>query len=281
MRRSFLFLIVVLLFPAALQAQQDPQQPRPPRKDARGLLKINRQYYDLSAATGGDFYFWAPGEFAAAAPIDIPNGGDDVVLAYGSLEGSKSVFEIPVESGAKKLTIFCGIQRKDLAVIVRPDDSPLRHDDPGVKIQSLQHMTIAAIDSPAPGIWSLELTGFGAYSISGKLGAGSDAPSLDSFEFVEPGGRPGHEGLFPIKRAPKQGEILTARADLSGSVSKLEFLFVASDGSQLGRCPLAAHEGEWLGNCTAPKLPFRVVVTGLDTAGRRFRRIESGMITPE
>jgi len=281
MHRALAVAALSLFLAASLDAQPDPQQPRPQTKNAQGLLKVNRLYYDLSASTGGDFYFWAAGEFAAVAPIDIPTGGEEVVLAYGALTGAKTVFEIPVESGARKLTIFCGIQRKDLAVIVRPDDSPARHGEPGVKLQSFQHMTIATVDSPATGTWKLELTGAGLYSISAKLNAGTDAPALDSFEFVERRGRPGHEGLFPIERVPKKGETLMARGETSGSISKLSFSFVTGDGTPIRRCPLALQDGEWLGSCTVPEQPFRVVVAGVDAVGKAFRRIESGLVTPE
>lgn len=281
MHRTLARVALVLLVAVSLDAQRDPQQPRPQTKDAQGLLKVNRLYYDLSASTGGDFYFWAPGEFAAVAPIDIPSGEEEVLLAYGTLAGATTTFEIPVESGARKLTIFCGIQRKDLAVVVRPDDRPARHGEPGVKIQSFQHMAIATIASPAPGTWKLELSGAGLYSISAKLNAGTDAPSLDSFEFVERKGRPGHEGLFPIERLPKKGETLLAQGDLSGTISKVSFSFVAGDGTPIGRCPLALQEGEWLGSCIVPDRPFRVAVSGLDAGGKPFRRITSGLITPE
>jgi hypothetical protein len=280
-RRSVLILLLVALASTALLAQPDPQQPRPPRRDEQGLLKINSLYYELSASTGGDFYFWAPGEFAAAAPVDIPSGGDEVVLAYGSLSGATTTFEIPVESEARSLTIFCGIQRQDLAVVVRPDDRPLRPGDAGVRVQTFQHMTIATIAAPGPGTWRLELTGSGIYSVSARLKAGSNAPSLDAFEFVELRGRPGHEGLFPIERAPKRGETLDARAELGGRVSEVDLSFVAADGTPLGRCPVVRKEETWLGSCGVPDRPFRAVVTGIDTAGRRFRRIGTALITPE
>lgn len=281
MHRNIAITSFLLLAVLAIGAQQDPQQPHTQTKDMRGQLKVNRLYYDLSASTGGDFYFWGPGEFAAVAPIDIPTGGDDVVLAYGALTGTKIVFEIPVETGARKLTIFCGIQRKDLTVIARPDDSPAHHGDPGVKIQSFQHMTIATIVAPSPGSWKLEVVGSGLYSISAKLSAGSDAPSFDSFDFVERRGRPGHEGLFPIERVPKSGERLTARAALSGESANTSFAFVAADGTSITRCPLELHDDEWLGTCTVPQGPFRVAVSGVDAQGKQFRRIESALVTPE
>lgn len=278
MRRLVPILALLLLVPGA--AGEDPQRPREPGKDARGLLKVNREYYGLAAATGGDFYFWAPGEFAARAPFDVPDSGDAVVLAYGSL-GAETVIEVPVEAGVRSLSLFVGIQRMDLVVLVRPDGTPARDGDPGVAIQSFQHMRIAAIESPAAGTWKIELTGAGLYSISVRVRPGHDAPSLDGFEFVEQRGRPGHEGLFPLERTPVAGESLDARASLSGSVARAEFSFVAPDGTVLGACVMKRDGGEWLGRCAVPSSAFRVVVTGEDRGGRRFRRVEVGLVEPQ
>src|SRR5213592_1713205 len=115
---------MISLFLATLLLMQQDQIPRQPKKYDRGLLKIDPIYFDLAANTGGDFYFWAPGEFASSH-LQVPVHHEDVVLSYGSIEGEKS-FDIPVESGVKELTVFVGIQRKDLAVLVRPDGTVMR-----------------------------------------------------------------------------------------------------------------------------------------------------------
>src|SRR5712692_1131118 len=104
------FLVALSLLVVPLLAAQQDQLPRTPKKDDRGLLQINRQYFDLAANTGGDFYFWAPGEFAAAR-LQVPVHREDVLLSYGAIE-SKKVFEIPIESGVQEMTLFAGIQRK-------------------------------------------------------------------------------------------------------------------------------------------------------------------------
>jgi hypothetical protein len=105
-----------LLFCAALLATSD-----------RGLLQISREYYDVAANTGGDIYFWAPGEFATAR-LQVPVHREGVVLSYGTLE-TKKLFEIQVESGVEEMTLFAAIQRKDLAVLIRPDGSVARDRD--------------------------------------------------------------------------------------------------------------------------------------------------------
>src|SRR5712691_13151961 len=227
LNRRFLVALSLLLVP--LLAAQEDQLPRPPKKNDRGLLQINRQYFDLAANTGGDFYFWAPGEFATAR-LQVPIHREYVILSYGDLE-SKKIFEIPIESGAEEMTLFAGIQRKDLALLIRPNGRVARDGDGGVAQQVFQHMMIATVKSPAAGVWRLELTGAGAYAVTAHVKPGKSGPELVGFDFVEPGGRPGHEGMFPIKRAVHAGESLTCRIALSGSVKQAELDFVTRDGS--------------------------------------------------
>jgi len=100
---------VTLLLLFALIAPQQDQTPRPLQKDARGLLKVDPIYFDLAANTGGDIYFWAPGEFASSH-LQVPLPQEPVVLAYGTSEGTK-VFYIPVESG--KFAVTAHVQPGD------------------------------------------------------------------------------------------------------------------------------------------------------------------------
>jgi hypothetical protein len=185
--------VLIALLCAHLACAQDDQSPRPPVKNDRGLLKINPEYFDLTANRGGDFYFWAPGEFATSrlqAPIDRVA----VLLAYGALESERS-FDIPIESAVKETTLFCGIQRMDLAALVRPDGTVARDRDPGVAIQIFQHMLIATVTSPPAGVWRLELHGAGTYAVMAHV-------------------KPPDEGTQSIHFDP-----LTCQVSLSGAVA--------------------------------------------------------------
>ena len=189
--------VIALLLAAFLQQDQTP---RAPVKNERGMLPVNRQYFDLAANTGGDFYFWAAGEFASAH-VQVPIHDVDVLLSYGTMD-SKKVFEIPVESGVKELTLFAGVQRKDLAVLVRPDNIPF-HD-----AQVFQHMLIATVPSPAAGIWRLEMDGEGVYAVTAHVRPGDDAP------------RVAFDGCQSVAR---------------GSAKETQISFVAVDGSLIAQ----------------------------------------------
>lgn len=261
--------IVVLVFPLWLAMA-----------DASGLLKISREFHETAAKTGGDFYFWAPGEFASSS-LQIPIHHEEVLLAYDAVE-DKRVFEIPVETGARTLTLFAGVQQKDLIAIVRPDGTAVRHGQSGVALQTFQHMSIATIETPTAGVWKLELHGAGLYSISAHVRPAEDGIVFLSADFVEERGRPGHEGLFPIERSAKRGESLTCRLRLSGPTRNAELTWVGQDGTVMGTARMKPiGDDEYLGSCTAPDKPFRIGATGVDLNERVFQRVERGLREPQ
>ena len=221
--------MIYFLFAAVLVAQQD-QTPRP-------VSKVDPVYFDLAASTGGDFYFWAPGEFASSH-LQVPVHHENVLLSYGSIESEKS-FDIPVESGVKELTVFAGVQRKDLAVLVRPDGTVVRD------VQSFQHMLIAIVKTPASGIWRLELHGAGPYAATAHVQPADGGP---------------HMGRL---------DLATCDVSTSGSIKDAELMFVARDGSVIS----LARDGR----CTVPDVPFRAAIRGKDSNGAAYQRIESAL----
>jgi hypothetical protein len=283
-----LSLLPGLLLAAALSAQDSGQAaPRTAPYEGAGLLRINPDYYRLSAETGGDFYFWAPGEFGAA-PVNIGAGeGEPLLLAYGALPNGSRRFEVPVESGVDKMSLFAGIQRKDAATLFAPDGTAVEAGGVGIELQPRTHMLLASIADPAPGVWTLVLSGSGQYAVTVHArNRGDQAPDLVEFEFVELRGRPGHEGLFPIERPLKRGETVDCTARVDGTVSATRFDFVGIDDTALARVELDIDPGNsngaaYVGQCRVPQQPFRIAVSGLDVQGRPFRRMTSALQTPE
>jgi hypothetical protein len=260
-----LVIVAAALFVFALQQDQTP----------RPSMKVNREFYELAASTGGDIYFWAPGEFGSSR-LQVPVHHEDVVFAYGLVD-TKRVFDIPIESGAKSMTLFAGVERKDLAVLVRPDGTVQRDG-----VQTFQRMAIATVPSPPPGMWHLELQGAGLYAVSAHVDSGPDGIQLIDVRFVEPGGRPGHEGMFPIKRAVHAGEKLTCSISVSGLAKEVHLLFVARDGTPITSADVQrVSDDEYSAPCVVPDLPYRAGVRGVDTNGRAFQRLLAPLRKPE
>jgi len=243
---------VLLLTLAGLASAQTDQTPRPPRKDGRGLLQVNRDYYDIAAATGGDAYFWTHGEFAASQ-LQIPIPYEEVLLSYGTVS-TKRVFDIPVESGVRALTVFASVQRKDLAVLVRPDGGVFND---AKALQSYQHMLIATVDAPEPGVWKLELHGERLFCVTAHVDPG-EGPELLGVEVKDK----------------------TCSVSLSAKAASVELHVVAKDGSVLARVPLeSAGDGRYSGRCAVPGEPFRIAVRGLDATGALFQRVDKPLRT--
>jgi hypothetical protein len=281
MRTAFALALVI----ASLSAVADPgQRPQPPRTGAGGLLKVEPTYFDMAARTGGVFYFWAPGEFASSG-LQLPLHDDPVLLAYGRIDKGRRSFEVPVESGVRTLTIFAGAQRKDRAVVVRPGGAVLAAGEPGVQLQTFSHMTIATIKSPATGNWRIDFEGAGMFSVSAHVKGSAEpgAPALDDFDFVEQGGRPGHEGWFPINREVFKGQVIACRLEISGAAGGAQLAFVTADDRPIARQSIDPEPGDgehYLGRCHIPSVPVRVVASGRDRMGRSFRRTTSPLYEP-
>lgn len=79
----------------------------PARPDPQGLLRVDPTYFRMAADTGGDFYFWEPGEFAGES-LHIALPADAVALTYGTFLGPVLRIAIPVESGVTRLWVFAG-----------------------------------------------------------------------------------------------------------------------------------------------------------------------------
>ena len=89
--------------------------------------------------------------------------------------------------------------------------------------------------TPTPGAWTVRVAGKGMFFL--VLLAKTDL-SLDSVRFVEPGGRPGHEGLFPIKGSPKRGVAQKLEVALSGALRNPAFRLISSSAETIQQLSL-------------------------------------------
>lgn len=273
MTAAFLAALALCVFPSA--------------GPAADLLRINRDAYDLSAATGGDFYFWAPGEFASSG-VRIPLGQDAVLLSYGELSGGMRRFCFPVDTVVPRLALFLGAQGKDRFRILRPGGIEMAHGG-GTDLQEFRHMTIASVDAPEPGEWCLVAEGKGLHAFSARVasappGKGGERPvpiSVVGADFIDPKGYLGREGYIPKKVKPRAGKTMQFSVRMNGPFDTVSFELVAPDGTVLIRPnPIAVDGDELIGECVVPKTPFRIAVRGRDRSGREYARVFSPLMTP-
>jgi hypothetical protein len=143
---------------------------------------------------------------------------------------------------------------------------------------------------PQAGKWRAEVSGTGTFWLEAQ--AQSDIYFIKA-EFVEVGGRPGHEGLFRIQGQPVAGRPATLRVSMSADDTRTtEFALVSSKGDVLKRVNLhpTSRDRDFLdlaGDIALPTEPFRVAVTGRDEREMPYQRFyatlfhaESVQVTP-
>lgn len=145
------------------------QQAKPYSPDSRGLLKIDENAFDISTATGGLYYFWAPGEFGSA-PGAVFLQGRSLTYQFGTGEETEpkpgSPVTIPVNANTHKLSLFVGAQKIEHVRLLTPSGLAVENLKEKAEIHQLKYMYIVHIRNPEPGRWNLEFSTKGKYIIS-------------------------------------------------------------------------------------------------------------------
>jgi hypothetical protein len=139
------------------------------------------------------------------------------------------------------------------------------------------------LNSPAAGEYRVRVTGWGRFW---TLAQGESEIFLTSVRFVEQGGRPGHEGLFPIAGQPLAGRPATLAVTLSGPVKDTGFRLVSPGGEALKSVKMRTisetpEDHQFLGTLDLPSVPFRIAVSGTDEKTHPFQRFFSGLFHAE
>jgi hypothetical protein len=169
----------------------------------------------------------------------------------------------------------------------RPNGSAVGKQENVVQYVDISNGSIYSIEHPESGPWTLALRAHGDVSVrvSAVRAKLSETVQFDRFEFVEVGGRPGHEGMFAIQGYPLAGREAGVEADLDGEVSSVHFEFRTPGGRVLTTFRLQKLSGadahEYAGKVTVPDLPFVVYAVGLDMHGSRFQRLRSSQVNPQ
>jgi archaellum component FlaG (FlaF/FlaG flagellin family) len=141
---------------------------------------------------------------------------------------------------------------------------------------------IFSIANPVFGNWSVTVNGAGDFSVTAS---GESTLDLTSFRFVEPGGRPDHEGFFPIAGLPEAGGVSTVDAVMSGDFNTAQFELRTKAGTVLQTLSLTRGSGvaaqEFVGAVTLPNTSFLAYVTGLDVNGAPYQRALPSTVKPQ
>ena len=302
MRKNHLCSVIILLsvlflfctIPANADRAGWNEPGRAPEHNETGLLHINMDFFNLAADTGGDFYYWAPSEFAEAAGLlNVPISSEPISLSYASSGGFFThTLEVPVDGTLSQLSIFVGAQLLENFRLLLPGGRSIEENPTGVSVQSFRHMRIVTLTDPEPGVWMLELSGSGSFEVAARyltdraMLAERDLEEIEliDFDFVELRGRPGHQGLFSLSEPLQIDAEKRCLTTLTGAIELPTIELVSTTGEVLSIVMLEdggeLSEEEYLGICRIPDQPFRVQVRGKDSEGWIFQRVTSHLIRP-
>jgi len=159
--------------------------------------------------------------------------------------------------------------------VYRPSNTEVHSGEPNVEDNRFRSGRILILAHPDAGAWRINIAGAGMFFVVAQA---KSAISLENVEFVEPGGRPGHEGLFPVKGPLHLGEARTLSVRLRAPRSETAFRLVNSAGETLESLDMkpsdeSSEDREFLGKLTLKHAAFRVAVEGRDEAGYPYQRV--------
>ena len=243
---------------------------------------VDPAYLKGAAETGGYLFFMQPGEEFKLFDLFLPQLTGDLVrinALNGTIGAGGSVNSVPVDSSIKRLLILVNTGLSNTVTLKRPSGEPVIVGDAGVRFTNLSGGDrIILVDTPAPGAWTVEIGGSGAYSL---IADGNSPLEFYRFDFVQENSDL-HGGYFPIEGLPLANSTVIGQATVLGPASTATFTLVDENGATLGPVSLTqnfpnAGADRYLGSFALPPVPFRVAVSGVDNTGLPYRRISRAL----
>jgi von Willebrand factor A domain-containing protein 7 len=264
------------------QAQPSTNRSRPFGPDACG--PVDPGYIRAANETGGIPLFLQRSEATKSFHLvreSTKNNVETVLWATGTLDGQPKTIRIPVDSVTKRITFtFSEDTKGNTLKLTQPSGGSITGGTASTEVTELNCGRIVTVSSPEAGEWRAEITGTGTYWL--RVQAQSDIFFV-SAEFVNRGGRPGHEGLFRIQGQPVAGTSAMLDVSLSaGATGTDEFYLVSEEGQTIQKLQMhAVNSEEFVGSVDLPPQPFRVAVKGRDANGKQYQRFFSNLFHAE
>jgi len=266
----------MILTCAAAAGQQGVNRSRRFGPDACG--PVDPSYIRIANETGGQPMFLQPSEAAKAVQFMRESVGENRVTflwATGTLDSAHREYKVPIDSTVQRATFSLSTDTKGTSMtILLPSGDSAAPGGTGIQMTELNCGRIVTVDKPQAGEWQVTIRGSGTFWLEAQ---GKSEIFLSTVEFVRPGGRPGHEGLFRIPGQPISGEPATVELNISGPLATAAFELVAQNGEMikpLGMRVVSSEgdEREYVGTFDLPTEPFRIAVTGRESGGKRYQR---------
>ena len=262
---------------ASVQQQQRQHRPGWPC-----VGRPDPAYFRIAEASGGQVFLFDPSEIGESSVLMTEGMRHEqtVVRVAGSLTEGVHTFDMPVDSTIESALFSVSLQCLQVVEIALPDGALLREGLDGVNDHQFQAGRIVVVNHPTAGTWHVTVSGSGLFFLVVQA---RTPLSLDRVAFVAPGGRPGHEGLFPITGSPAYGIAQWLEVTLDGDGRGERFTLISGASEPLQPVELRPEPGgkaavgtrTFLGQVTPRARQFRVSVTGTDSAGFPYQRVHA------
>lgn len=270
--KSSLILLAFVSLAAGSDQQQDTSKGWPCAR------KIDPSYIMIAEESGGQVQLFQPSEASGSLTLmesQLAGNEETVYRTSGELNGEKESI-VQIDSTIESIAFSAFVQCMKNISISDPAGAEFLSGTANSKESRFISGRILTVKEPAPGKWKIRTEGTGYFSVIAE--AKTDL-SMEA-EFVEVGGRPGHEGYFPIQRQPKMDQEEMLQITLDGKVTDAEVRLLSREGELLITVHLQQNyqDEDSTVYVTPLKLQwetFRIQVSGVDEKGGRFERFES------
>ncbi|MBL7672162.1 MAG: hypothetical protein JNM39_16900 [Bdellovibrionaceae bacterium] len=142
------------------------------------------------------------------------------------------------------------------------------------------------VPNPKDGDWTLHITTQNNSKIDGDLIVRAQSSiNIQTARFIYLGGRPGHQGYFPLTGALKAGSKQLFEFAINNAKPKsLELYLVDKQGRELKKLNGSSFfedKEQITADIEIPVVPFRIRLNGIDKKGKAFQRFVDKIFTLE
>jgi von Willebrand factor A domain-containing protein 7 len=268
-------LLISCLFTTFLCAQQQAPPSRPGWPCVAGRA-IDPTYIRTAEATGGQVFLFDRSE-AGRSMILMQHSRkheDTIFRSMGTLSTGSREFTFPVDSTIESLMVTVTLQCLQSITVLRPTNTEVHAGEPDVKDNRFRSGQVLILTRPQAGAWRVRIAGTGLFFVMAQA---KSSISLDCAEFVEPGGRPGHEGLFPVKGPLHMGQ-QTLLLKATAPPGEMKVQIINSEGNTLEPIEMEKisetdAERELVRTFDLKHAAFRLAVEGHDAGGYPYQRL--------
>lgn len=249
-------------------------------------------FFQLAESSGGQMFVLTSDEATQAAKLNqalAEPGLTRLTQQSLTLDGSEQLVTFVVDPSLEKIVVnVSGITSDGMppdptmgndlpawkATLVDPSGVPVVSGANGVEVTSMTFGSIAKVQKPQPGLWTVRLQGTGHARV---VVEGVGTVSLISLSFLEPAGEPLLKDYFPLTGSPVAGMTYKANARLRGEVQALTIEFHSPTGEILSSHAFESQRvgdgrSVFQGEVTVPEGAFTVHAVATDASGNAIVR---------